>query len=54
MFKEHHPQEFSYFVITDGVDAVGEIAFFSTLTEALELAGDMGAKESTVTVEICL
>ena len=54
MSKDHDPQEQSYFVITDGFNAVGELSFFSSLTEALEYADDMEAKEYAATVEICL
>jgi hypothetical protein len=54
MFKDHDPQEHGYIVITDGVDAVGELSFFSSLAEALEYAGDMEGKQNAVTVEVCM
>jgi hypothetical protein len=54
MSKEPELKERSYFVITDGIDAVGALSFFSTLAEALDYAGDMEAKENVVTVEIVL
>ena len=54
MSKDHDPQEHSYFVITDGVDAVGELSFFSSLTEAIEYAGSMEAMNNAVTVEILI
>ena len=54
MSIEHDQQERSYFVINDGVDAIGELSLFSTLDEALDYADVMEAKENAVTVEICL
>jgi hypothetical protein len=54
MSIEHDQQERSYFVINDGVDAIGELSLFSTLTEAIEYAGSMEAMNNAVTVEIFL
>ena len=54
MSQDHDPQERSYFVIADGAGAVGELSFFSTLTEALEYASSMEARNNAVTVEIIL
>jgi hypothetical protein len=54
MTNDHDSDEYRYFVITDGADAVGELSFFSTLAEALDYAGDMEAEEYAVTVEICV